>query len=700
MLMRLLSGFAITLALSAAACAEVRTVDLNELKLTSTQRQATTLVTKLLSRHHYKKMALDDRFSAALLKRYLEALDPNRSYFLRSDVKTFEIYRYKLDDMLHRARVEPAFEIFKRFRTQVDTRTKYAISLLAHPFNFTREEVFAFDRIEAPWAADEKALDEVWRLRVKNDILSQRLAGKKPDEIRELLTKRYERLALRVQQLNANDVFQIFMSAYGRTIEPHTTYLSPRSSENFQIRMRLSLTGIGAALSTENEYTVVRHIIPGGPADLDKTLKVDDRIVGVGQEDGEIRDVVSWRLEDVVQLIRGEKGTAVRLAILPKSAGPGGKRHRLRLVRDKVNLDEQAAKLDILDEIPGAPGKRVGVIELPTFYLDSGGRSRGERNYRSASRDIRRLLEQLKEEPVDGIVIDLRGNSGGSLDEATDVTGLFIDTGPVVQMRYSDGRIQVKKDNDRGVAYSGPLIVLVDRFSASASEIFAGAIQDYRRGLIVGEPTFGKGTVQHFVPLDNYAERGQEGLGSLKLTVAQYFRVNGESTQHRGVIPDILFPTALGAESVGERALDNALEWSKTAPASFAPANYKPSLVDDLKVRHEDRVNADPHFQYLVEEAKVQQESGERKSLSLVQQFRENEQANREATALARENKLRVHKGLTPRDPDEERDREVMEKEEKILGDAVLREAAQILLDILSLPNGNSEGGSIVLAPG
>ncbi|MBT6277680.1 MAG: carboxy terminal-processing peptidase, partial [Chromatiales bacterium] len=469
------------------------------------------------------------------------------------------------------------------------------------------------------------------------------------------------------------------MSSYGRTIEPHTTYLSPRNSENFRIRMSLSLQGIGAALTTENEYTVVRHIIPGGPADLDKKLKLDDRIVGVAQADAEMLDVISWRLEDVVQLIRGDKGTVVRLQIMPKSAGPGSKRHEIRLVRDKVKLDEQAAKLKVLDDIPDALNRRVAVIDLPTFYQDNEARARRETDYRSAARDIRRLLGEVGD--VAGVIVDLRGNSGGSLDEAADVTGLFIDTGPVVQMRYSNGKIHVKKDNDKGVAYAGPIVVLVDRFSASASEIFAGAIQDYRRGLILGEPTFGKGTVQHLVPLDNYSDSGTTGLGDLKLTVAQYFRVNGESTQHRGVIPDILFPTALGAESVGERALDNALEWSKTSPATFAPSNHRPGLVEDLRTRHEDRINADPHFEYLVAEAKALKEASDRKTLSLVEEYRRNEQKHREAAALARENKLRQHKGLKPRDPDAERAAATPE-EEKALGDAVLQEAAQILLDM------------------
>ena len=431
--------------------------------------------------------------------------------------------------MLRRAQVEVAFDIFKRFRSRVDERVAVALNYVDQDWTFDRDETYVFDRSEASWAKSADELDDLWRRRVKNDILTQRLAGRETADIKDTLSKRYKRVARRVQQLNANDVFQLYMSSYGRNIEPHTTYLSPRSSENFRIRMSLSLEGIGAALQTENEYTVVRRIITGGPAELDKRLKVDDRIVGVAQGDETMVDVVAWRLEDVVDLIRGKKGTTVRLEILPKGAAATGKTRVIDIVRDKVKLEEQAAKSEVI-ELPDSGGRKVGVIDLPTFYMDIDARSRGEEDYRSTTRDVRRLLGELQGQGVDGVVIDLRGNSGGSLVEATELTGLFIDSGPVVKMVYSSGRVQENRDDDAGVAYDGPLAVLVDQFSASASEIFAGAIQDYRRGLIIGEPTFGKGTVQHLVPLDQYAQSGTTGLGHLKITVAKFFRVNGHST--------------------------------------------------------------------------------------------------------------------------------------------------------------------------
>lgn len=678
-----------TLLFSALSVAELRVVDVEELEASAAQRRAATLVTQFLTRHHYRKAPLDDQLSTEILDRYLEALDPSRSFLLASDVQAMSEYRDRLDDLLRRADVSPAFEIFKTFRERAEQRSAMARELLQEDFDFSLDEDYQFDRSEAPWAASEAELDDIWRRRVKHDFLSQRLAGKTDEEIRELLDERYQRLARGVQQLNTDDVFQLYMSAYGRAIEPHTSYLSPRSSENFRIRMSLSLEGIGAALQTEDEYTVVRSIIPGGPADLDKRLQLEDRIVGVAQADGPMVDVVSWRLEDVVDLIRGKKGTSVRLAVLPKGATPQGKSHTVELVRDTVKLEEQAARLSIIEDLPEAPGKRIGVIELPTFYLDIDARARGDADYRSTTRDVRRLLGELQDEGVDGVIMDLRGNSGGSLVEATDLTGLFIDTGPVVQIRYANGRIQVNSDEERGLAYDGPLAVLVDRFSASASEIFAGAIQDHRRGLVIGEPTFGKGTVQHLVPLDRYADAGVDGLGHLKMTVAKFFRISGDSTQHRGVIPDILFPTALGAESVGERALDNALEWSRTTPAYYTPLGFNPRLIDNLRLRHEDRVAADPHFDLLVAEARSLKQSSERKSVTLNEAQRKAEQSEQESELLQRENTLRALKGLPPRDPEARPDPsdiaalEQREAEEEILGDALLEETARILIDSL-----------------
>lgn len=661
-----------------AVSADTRIVDPNTLSMSDAQRKATYIITDFLSNHHYKKARMDDALSSQLMDRYLKTLDPSRMYLLKSDVTAFETYRYRLDDLIDRRRpdVTVAFELFKRFRARVERRTERLLTLLNTNFDFTVDESYFFAREDADWAATEAELDELWRQRVKHDVLSQRLVGKDKAETVELLTKRYERARRRVEQYNANDVFQFFMNALGRTIEPHTAYMSPRSSENFRIRMSLSLQGIGAALQTENEYTVVRRIITGGPADLGKKLKVDDRIIGVGQGDKKLVDVVSWRLEDVVDLIRGPKGSTVRLRLLSKGASAGSTPREISIVRDQVKLEERAAKKSILKDIQGAPGARIGVIDVPTFYLDIEGRYRGDPDYRSTTRDVRRLLGELQKEKVDGVIVDLRNNSGGSLIEATDLTGLFIDSGPVVQLRYSNNTVEVNEDEDAGVAYDGPLAVLVDRFSASASEIFAGAIQDYKRGIIIGEPTFGKGTVQRLLRLDKWA-RGHKGLGQLKMTTAQFFRVNGESTQHRGVTPDIVFPTAIDSDKHGERGLENAVPWSRTKPANYRAGRDISDLVARLRVRHEKRIQTDPGFNYLVEEAAASKAVQDQKSVSLVESVRKAEQDQLEAAQLERENRFRIARGLKPRVPDSDEEVEPLEE------DVLLEESARILSDMV-----------------
>ena len=652
-------------------------VDPNTLGMTDVQRTATDIITDFLGNHHYKKTQFNDALSSELLDRYLESLDPNRMYLLQSDISALESYRYRLDDLLDSRlpNVDIAFEIFKRFRSRVEQRTTKVTQLLDTPFDFSLPEQFKFDRSESPWAKSNAELDGVWRQRVKNDLLVQRLAGKELKDGVELLTKRYERIGRRVQQLNNNDVFQFFMNALGRTIEPHTAYMSPRSSENFRIRMSLSLEGIGAALQTENEQTVVRRIITGGPADLNKKLKVDDRVIGVGQGDQEIVDVISWRLEDVVDLIRGPKGSTVRLQVRSKGAGASAPTRIVDIVRDKVKLEEQAAKKSVLDKIPGSTGTRIGVIDLPTFYLDIEGRYRGDSDYRSTTRDVRKLLGELAKEKVDGVIIDLRGNAGGSLIEATDLTGLFIDQGPVVQLRSPQGRVEVNEDTDAGVAYEGPVVVLVDRFSASASEIFAGAIQDYRRGIIVGEPTFGKGTVQRLFQLDKWGP-GKRGHGQLKMTTAQFFRVNGESTQHRGVTPDIVFPTAVHSDEHGERALDNAVPWSRTNAADYKPQPDNTALITTLKTRHEARVQSDPGFKYLVAEAAARKVLRDQDSVSLMESKRRAERDSAEQGQLNRENVLRKARGLKPRVPDSK------DPVDDLDGDIQLEEAGRIVRDM------------------
>ena len=427
------------------------------------------------------------------------------------------------------------------------------------------------------------------------------------------------------------------MNAFTRSIEPHSSYMSPRTSENFEISMRLSLDGIGAMLQRETEYTTVMEIVPGGPADLDGRLESGDRIVGVGQgDDNEIVDVVGWRLDDVVDKIRGERDTVVRLEVLPADTGMSGPPKVIRIVRNEVKLEEQAASSEIIELPEREDDRRIGVIRVPVFYVDFEGRSRNEPNYRSSTRDVRKLINELKSEGVDGIVVDLRGNGGGALVEATTMTGLFIDTGPIVQVRDSRGKVELKTDNEPGMAWEGPLGVLVDRRSASASEIFAAAIQDYGRGVIIGEPTFGKGTVQNLINLDNMARGEDTKLGQLKLTMAQFYRVDGGSTQNKGVVPDIRLPTPGDPEDYGESALDFAMPWAEIEAATYEPVADLEPLVDLARHRHEMRLETDEELVGLIEDLAEWEDDSDREMISLVESKRRKEMEEAEARRAER----------------------------------------------------------------
>ena len=492
---------------------------IDDLKVTSEHRQATGLIVHLMHKYHYLKSPLDDAISKEILRRYVESLDPNRFIFLATDLTALEVYANRFDDFLRVGYIKPAFDIFKIFRKRVQERVTVAHKLLDKGFDYEIEESYAFRRDDKHWPLNETQLFDVWRKRVKNDFLALKLSGRSDDQAREILHKRYDGIARRTNQLDASDVYQLFINAYVMAIEPHTAYFSPRSSENFKIRMSLSLEGIGAALQTENEYTVIRRLIPGGPAEKSSRLEVDDRIVGVAQGNVEpMVDVVSWRLEDVVDLIRGPKDSVVRLEILPKGVAADGASETIKLIRNTITLAEQGAQKSIIDLKDSET--RIGVIEVPTFYMDMAAMAQGQPDYRSTTRDVRGLIKELEKENVDGLVIDLRGNGGGSLVEATELTGLFIETGPIVQVRDANGRININDDSDPDIAYEGPLVVLVDRQSASASEIFAGAIQDYDRGIVVGEPTYGKGTVQNVVDLNRFVAPDVGALGQLKVTIA------------------------------------------------------------------------------------------------------------------------------------------------------------------------------------
>jgi carboxyl-terminal processing protease len=672
----------------------------DELSPRAEHKRATRLITHFIANYHYQRPPLDDALSAKILERYVEMLDSTKSYLLQSDVDEFHVHSAMLDDYLRQSNLQPVYDMYVRYRERVEERIKRTIATLDESFDFSREETFMFDREDAAWAASPQELDELWRKRVKNDILSLSIAGKEHDEITDTLRKRYEGILRRTGQLNSEDVFQMFINAYTTSIDPHTAYFSPRTSENFKIRMSLSLEGIGAVLQTENEHTLVREVVPGGPADKGGKLHAEDRIIGIGQgAEGDIVDVVGWRLDDVVDLIRGKKGTIVKLEILPKKSGLDGPGKVISIERNTIQLEEQAAKSSVLEAGDAARAIRVAVIELPTFYMDFDARSRGDENYRSTTRDVRRLIGELETDSFDALIIDLRGNGGGSLSEATDLTGLFIDTGPVVQVRNSQGRVQLERDTDRGVAYSGPLAVLVDRNSASASEIFAGAIQDYRRGIVLGEPTFGKGTVQNLVDLNRFDDTMDGKLGQLKATIAQFFRVAGGSTQHKGVIPDIVFPTALSADDHGERALNNALPWAKIAAARFKPVDDAAVSIDMLREQHLSRVAKDPAFQALLAQEAAIEEARERTEVSLVRETRKAEHDKNKREQRERENQIRVAHGLAPlpEDDDEEEaddtlaadddDNESAQRDDEEQFDIILEEASHVVADMLRPAN-------------
>ena len=678
----------ILLALTIGVQAKVQLVPGEELQPADKHQRAVDIITHITTAYHYKQTDLDDAMSEKIFKNYFDSLDPNRSYFTQQDIEQFSNYRDRMDDALRDKDLQIAFEIFKTYRQRVKERVEYATGLLDEQFNFERDESYRYDRQDMPWPKNEAELHETWRKRVKNDYLLLKLAEKPAEEIKKTLRDRYDRIVTNTFQLNADDVFQTFVNAYTTAIEPHTAYFSPRTSENFDISMRLSLEGIGAVLTSETEYTEVQRIVTGGPADASGKLHANDRIIGVGQgKEGEIKDVIGWRLDDVVDLIRGPKGTTVRLEILPKGIGPEGPSKTIELTRNKINLEQQAAQSRVLDL--DNSDARIGVIELPTFYMDFAAHARGEEDYRSTTRDVRKLITKLqKEKNIDGLIIDLRGNGGGSLTEALELTGLFIGGGPVVQTKDSSGRIEVNDDPDPDVFYRGPLAVLVDRNSASASEIFAGAIQDYNRGIIIGEPTFGKGTVQNIIDLSRFDDSSDTELGRLKTTIAQFFRISGGSNQYRGVVPDIEYPTARLSEDYGERAYDNALPWDNIEPAQYEPARAPTEKFKAARQSHEERVDDNEQFNALIKRTKYLEKEREDKTVSLNLDKRRSEREKLLAEQDELDAEYRNAMGLNiEENEDSGNGEESGAKDEQEQPDVLLREAGRILNDLIVPPD-------------
>jgi carboxyl-terminal processing protease len=558
-------------------------------------REAHT-ITELLKSYHFRKIGLNDSLSSRIFDRYLNELDNNKSYFLEADIKSFEKYRYSIDDFSREENVQPGFEIYNLFRKRYLQRMDYVLNtLLNQNFEYTSNETMETEREKSPWPKTKEELNEVWRKIVKNQSLGLKLAGKKPEEIKETLRKRFDRFTKSMLQVNSEDVFSVYMNAITEAYDPHTNYLSPKDTDLFKQSMSLSLEGIGARLQTENDYTKVFEIVPGGPAAKSGLLQANDLIIGVAQGvEGEMVDVIGWRIDDVVKLIKGPKGTLVRLQILPALTNAKGPAKEISIVREKVKLEDQAAKKKVIEFRQDGRVQKLGVITLPNFYMDFDAYQRGDSDYRSTSRDVKKLIGEMKAEGIDGLIMDLRNNGGGSLMEAVELTGLFIKEGPVVQVKNSLNKVEVLPDDEKEAFYSGPLVLLTNRFSASASEIFAGAIQDYGRGVIFGENTFGKGTVQSVYDLKRLLPSNGQPLGELKFTFQKFYRVTGSSTQHKGVLPDIVIPSALDAKKYGESANENALPWDVIKPVMFQKSgNITPKTIAQLNQSFKERMKFD-----------------------------------------------------------------------------------------------------------
>jgi len=654
---------------------------------------ASKRITARFTRSHYKKVKIDDALSQEVFNRFIKQLDYSRHVFLATDITRFEKHSLEFDDVFARGRLDFAYDIYNLNMQRRLERYEYALSLLdtknissdekpqISPFNYTQDDVYYYDREGAPWAESIAELNELWRIKVKSDALNLTLAGKEWPKVKEILTKRYKYAIKRLKQSDSEDVFQLVMNSFARVVEPHTSYLSPRNAERFQMEMNLSLEGIGAVLRAEEDYTVIQSVISGGPADQSKQLKAKDRIVGVAQGDNDFEDIIGWRLDDVVDKIKGAKGTTVRLQVISGKSEDISNVKIVTIVRDKIKLENKAAKSKVYlegigskgDSIEGVDlenkyfqGKKLGIITIPSFY-------------NNLSRDVKKEIEKLKEQEVQGIIIDLRSNGGGSLPEATLLTGLFIDKGPVVQIRNGANRVDILRDQDGISYYDGPLTVMVDRYSASASEIFAAAIQDYGRGIIVGEHTFGKGTVQQHRGLGRVYDLYENPLGSIQYTIAKFYRINGGSTQHRGVLPDIAFPSAVDPDEWGESKEENALPWDQIGKAKYTELYDNNTDVSYLTLRYQQRIKNNSEFNYLLYDIEKYKAEKDNKITSLNLETRKAKREMRKEKQLKRVNERLASIGkdkITSLD-------ELPDELEKL--DPFLDETARITFDLVSL---------------
>jgi carboxyl-terminal processing protease len=640
-----------------------------------------------LKHRHYLKISFDDQLSQKVLNRYLDELDLGHSYFFNSDIREFENkYRLKLDDALVDGDLQPGFEIFNLYQKRLIERLTYLIDRLEQglgDMKFDVEESLQLERKDLPWPDSEAAMQELWRKRLKSDVLSLKLADKSLEEIQETLLKRYRNQLNRVEQNSSDDVFEFYINSLALSIDPHTQYFSPHRTENFNINKSLSLEGIGAVLQTEDEYTKILRLIPGGPAERSKLLKAGDRIVGVAQGiEGEMLDIVGWRLDEVVNIIRGPKGTQVRLQIIPTDAVDIHQTKVIHIIRDKVKLEEQEAQKKVLEVERNSKKYKIGVIDIPTFYADFKGMNEGNPDYKSTTKDVEKLLQELKEEEVQGIIVDLRDNGGGSLQESNSLVGLFIGLGPTVQVRNANGRIDIIRDHDPHIGYSGPLVVLVNRMSASASEIFAGAIKDYNRGIIIGEQTFGKGTVQSLLPLSK---------GQLKATTAKYYRISGMSTQNKGVMPDLQYPSIFNSKEMGESSLPEALPYDQVNSIPYQTYYNMTDLLPKLSEKYNARMKLNSDYEYVLERKKRVEEMSSKKEISLSEAVRKKESEAADQWRLNLENKLRLSKGepplesLTELNEDETAGPHASEIDDK---NPFILQAAELTVDFIELVTG------------
>ncbi|OEK06657.1 carboxy terminal-processing peptidase [Roseivirga misakiensis] len=649
------------------------------LQPTAAHIKESKIIVQILDYFHYRETDLDDSLSSVIFNNFIETLDGNKSYFLESDIKSFEKYRYELDNRSKEGDLIPAFYIFNIYKKRVDARLEYALAHVTDKFDFDKKESLAFDREKEPYAKNVAELDEIWRKTIKNQALQLKLSGSEYDKIVDVLTKRYERFQSNVSKYNSNDVFEMFMNSVTEAFDPHTNYFTPLNAEDFQMQSSKSLEGIGATLQQDNDFTKITELRPGGPAFLSGEIQAEDRVTGVAQgADGEMIDVVGWRSDEVAGQIRGPKGTLVRLQLLPAGASPGSEMKEVMLVRDKIKLDESRAKSKVVKYTEGGIDYNFGIITVPDFYLDPEGYDQGGEDYTSTTNDVRKIIKELEAENVDGIMLDLRNNGGGQLVEAISLSGLFLPGGTVVQVKDSRAQIQKYDDENKGMTYEGPMNVMINRFSASASEIFAGAIQDYKRGVIVGEQSYGKGTVQNVRGLEDFLrQKSEDKLGLLKFTIAKFYRVTGSSTQHKGVTPDIEYPSVYSADEFGESSKPSALPWDKIASADFKTLDYvDQNMLSMLEKRHKQRLKEDQTLIDLQEDISELRKNRARKYISLNYDERKKEQDDFEKRKRDRELKATVRIGDSLDDASSSNGRSLAD-----MKDAYLKESIKLLAD-------------------